>query len=415
MTARKLRVAAVVITPPTFKASGGVSAAIQLTQRIAKLADSTLFLMAENDGETVEDGLRIVRQKAQNSLLPLQRLLPRQAVSIAWRPDIKSWLREGRFDIVHFHNPHPPGALKAAAEACMELEIPYVISTHGFVEFNEFSRGFGAPAWQKPLLEMLVRRPVVYVAQNAARILMLSPQEQPILESMGVEIRNLRVVSNGADPYFADTLPDAERQELIARFNLPSDRPLMLYVGNHTANKGLDVLLRGLPLMREKAVAVVAGAIRSRDEHARLLADNGMSGADERLLFTDFITREELRALYQTVDLFVFPSRADTLPLVVLEAMASRLPVVSTTIGGIPFEVPPDTGILVKPGDPAPLAAALDRLCSDPSLRQSMGDAGRARVMKIFNWETSAEQAVAIYEEILTEKSRRSPRPLYCW
>lgn len=406
MTANKPRVAAVVITPPTFKASGGVSAAIQLTQRIARLTDSTLLLMAENDGETIEDGLRIVRQKAKNPLLPLQKLLPRQAVSIAWRPDIKAWLREGRFDIVHFHNPHPPGALKAAAEACMQLEIPYVISTHGFVEFNEFSRGFGAPAWQKPLLEMLVRRPVVYVAQNAAKVLMLSPQEEPILESMGVDISNLRVVSNGVDPYFAETLPDAERQGLIARFNLPSDRPLMLYVGNHTANKGLDVLLRALPLMHENAVAVVAGAIRSQEEHARLLAENGMSGADKRLLFTDFITREELRALYQTVDLFVFPSRADTLPLVVLEAMASRLPVVSTTIGGIPFEVPPDAGILMKPGDPVPLAAALDRLCADPAMRQGMGDAGRARVMKIFNWEKSAEQAVAIYEKILAEGPR---------
>jgi starch synthase len=406
MTSSKPRVAAVVITPPTFKASGGVSASIQLTQRIAKLVDSALFLMAEHDGETVEDGLRIVRQKARNPFLPLQKLLPRQAVSIAWRPDIKSWLREGRFDIVHFHNPHPPGALKTAAQACIDLKIPYVISTHGFVEFNEFSRGFGAPRWQKPLLEMLVRRPVVHVAENAARVLMLSPQEEPILTGMGVDPRNLRVVSNGVDPYFATTIPETERQRLTARFALPAAYPLMLYVGNHTANKGLDVLLRALPIMREKAVAVVAGAIRSQEEHARLLADNGMSAADERLLFTDFITREELRALYQTVDLFVFPSRADTLPLVILEAMASGLPVVSTLIGGIPFEVSPDAGILMKPGDPVPLAAALDRLCADEAMRKAMGSAGRARVTKIFNWEKSAEQTVAIYEEILAESSR---------
>ena len=207
---------------------------------------------------------------------PCKTFLPRQAVTLAWRPDIKTWLRKGRFDIVHFHNPHPPGALKAAAQACLELGIPYVISTHGFVEFNEFSRGFGAPAWQKPLLEMLVRRPVVRVAQNAARVLMLSPQEEPILTGMGVDPRNLRVVSNGVDPYFATAISEAERRRLTARFTLPPGHPLMLYVGNHTANKGLDVLLRALPLMREKAVAVVAGAIRSQEEHARLLADNGM-------------------------------------------------------------------------------------------------------------------------------------------
>jgi glycosyltransferase involved in cell wall biosynthesis len=306
---------------------------------------------------------------------------------------------------VHFHNPHPPGALKTAAQACMELNIPYVISTHGFVEFNEFSRGFGAPGWQKPLLEMLVRRPVVYVAQNAARVLMLSPQEESILTAMGVDPRNLRVVSNGVDPYFATTIPETERQRLTTRFALPAEHPIILFVGNHTANKGLDVLLRALPIMREKAVTVVAGAIRSQ-EHARLLADNGMSAAGERLRFTDFITREELRALYQTVDLFVFPSRADTLPLVVLEAMVSGLPVVSTLIGGIPFEVSDDAGILMKPGDPVPLAAALDRLCANKSMRKNMGNAGRARVTKLFNWEKSAETAVAIYREILAERSR---------
>jgi glycosyltransferase involved in cell wall biosynthesis len=86
--------------------------------------------------------------------------------------------------------------------------------------------------------------------------------------------------------------------------------------------------------------------------------------------------------------------------------MVSGLPVVSTLIGGIPFEVSPDTGILMKPGDPVALAAALDRLCTDRAMRKTMGDAGRARVMEIFNWEKSAEQAVTIYEEILAERSR---------
>jgi glycosyltransferase involved in cell wall biosynthesis len=375
-----------------------------LTQRIAKLLDCTLFLMAEKDSKTIEDGLGVVRQKAGNRILPLQNILPREAVTLFWRPRIKSWLREGRFDIVHFHNPHPPGALKAAAQACIKLRIPYVISTHGFVEFNEFSRGFGAPAWQKPLLEMLVRRPVVHVAMNAARVLMLSPLEEAILTSMGVEPRNLRVVSNGVDPYFATVVPEIERQRLTARFSLPAGPPLLLFVGNHTANKGLDVLLRAIPLMRENAVAVVAGPIRSREEHARLLTDNGMAASDKRLLFTDFITREELRALYQTVDLFVFPSRADTLPLVILEAMASGLPVVSTLIGGIPFEVSPETGILIEPGDPVPLAKALDWLCANQLMRKAMGNAGRTRVMELFNWEKSAERAAAVYEEVLAER-----------
>ena len=398
---RQPRVAAVAITPPTFKASGGVSAAIQLTREIARICDATLFIMAENDWTEIEDGLRIVRRKAKNILLPIQRFLPRQATTMAWRADLLELLRDGNFDVVHLHNPHPPGALREVANICAKLKIPYVISTHGFVEFNDFSRGFEAPAWQKQLLRWLVRQPVVEVARGAARVLMLSPCETPILSAMGVPVERLRVVTNGVDPYFAEALPDAERQRLVHRFALPSGRPLMFFVGNHTPNKGIGTLLRALPLMREDAVAVIAGQIRSSDEHLRLLASCGLTPDDPRLRFTDFLTKDELRALYRSVDLFVFPSRADTLPLVILEAMVSGLPVVSTRVGGIPFEVAPETGILVEPNDPDALAKALDTVCADAAMRARLGAAGRSRAIETFNWKRSAELAVAIYREII--------------
>ena len=175
----------------------------------------------------------------------------------------------------------------------------------------------------------------------------------------------------------------------------------MLYVGNHTANKGLDVLLKALPLMKEKGIAVVAGTIRPQREHEQLLAGSGVKDFGGRLRFTDFVTKEELRALYQAVDVFVFPSRADTLPLVVLEAMVSGLPIVSTRVGGIPFEVSPETGILVEPGNHVTLAVALDHLCANPSLRRQMSEAARDRVLKTFNWEAAASQALEIYGEIV--------------
>ncbi|MGB8400207.1 glycosyltransferase family 4 protein [Bradyrhizobium sp.] len=402
---RPPRVAAVAITPPTFKASGGVSAAIQLTKEIARLCDATLFVMAEHDGDEIEDGLRIVRRKASNILLPIQKFLPRQATTLAWRPDLLEPLQDGKFDVVHLHNPHPPGAMREVARICARLKIPYVVSTHGFIEFNDFSRGFESPAWQKPLLRLLVRRPVVEVARGAARVLMLSPCETPVLSGMGIPAERLRVVTNGVDRYFSEVLPEAERQRLVQRFALPTGRPLMLFVGNHTPNKGIDTFLEALQLMREAAVAVIAGQIRSRDEHAKLLASRGLAPDDARLRFTDFITREELRALYQSVDLFVFPSRADTLPLVILEAMISGLPVVSTRVGGIPFEVTPATGLLVEPGDADALARALDTVCADPAMRARLGAAGRSRAIETFNWKKSAELAVSIYGEIIQHGS----------
>src|SRR5690349_6833586 len=103
-----MRIAAVIITPPTFKASGGVTAGLQLTRQIARIIDAELFLMAETDGMSVEDGLSVFRQRPRNLLLPLQKVLPRPAISLSWQPKLADWLRRKKLDLVHFHNPHPP-------------------------------------------------------------------------------------------------------------------------------------------------------------------------------------------------------------------------------------------------------------------------------------------------------------------
>jgi alpha-maltose-1-phosphate synthase len=397
-----LRVAAVGITPPGVRASGGISAGIQLMCRVAELCETSMYLMSDRDEDRSEGRLRLCLRRATNVLRPVAHCVPRVVTTLAWRANIAAWLGELRPDIVHLHNPHPPGAMLQVARSCARLGIPYVISTHGFVELNDFSRGYGSPRWQRPLLERYVRRPLVEAARAAARIAMLSPFEEPILAAMGVPASRLALVPNGVDPYFLEALTPQERGRLVARFALPRDRPSLLFVGNHTANKGLDVLLRALALMQQRCVAVIAGAIRSAHETRALIAASGLAPGDSRFMFTDFLSREELRALYQSVDAFVFPSRADTLPLVILEAMASSLPVVASRVGGIPFEVSEDTGVLVPPGD----APGLDRICASAELRERLGRQGRLRVVEHFNWSTAARAAVALYREILgvTEK-----------
>lgn len=393
------------MTPPGTKASGGISAGIQLTRQIAEHCDASMYVMSDHDEDVVDGRLRISLRRASNPLRHFERWIPRALTTMSWRPDIESWLQEFAPDIVHLHNPHPAGALLMVAAASERLGIPYVISTHGFVEFNDFSLGYGAPRWQRPLLRQFVRRPLIQVAQAAARVMMLSPYDEPILTGMGVRKERLGIVPNGVDPFFLQALSPAERERLVARFGLPRGVPLLLFVGNHTANKGLDVLLRALALMRRKCVAVIAGAIRSREENRRLIASCGLAVDDSRFKFTDFLTKEELRGLYQSVDVFVFPSKADTLPLVILEAMGSSLPVVASNVGGIPFEVSDETGLLVPPGDAASLAAALDRVCASQDMREAMGKSGRRRVLDHFNWSSSAETAMAMYRAILVERA----------
>lgn len=406
-----MKVLGVAITPPTFKASGGVSAGIQLMKRVADLAETRMLVMAEVETEEREGNLPIHRIPTTNIANPLRGAIPRSLHTLMWRADFGRWFDRIKPDIIHFHNPHPPGALASAAAAARKRGIPYVISTHGYVEFDDFATAFGAPAWQRPIIDRLVRRPVVDVTVRADRILMLSPEERALLMNMGADEALLDVVPNGVDPYFLESVSDADQAGLLERFALPADRPMIFFVGNHTPNKGIDTLLGAMTRMRQDAVAVIGGGMRSQLEHAALLSDAGFDMASGRAIFTDFLSREELRALYRRCDIFAFPSRADTLPLVILEAMISGKPVVSTRIGGIPFEVTEETGILIEPGRPEALASALDRLVADPDLGKRMGNAGRERALSIFNWERSAAHAVDLYRDVMSARASGDRRP----
>jgi alpha-maltose-1-phosphate synthase len=405
-----MKVGSFVITPPEYKASGGVSAGMLLMKHVAAHVETHALLMSDKDATVVEDGLIVHKVRAHNPLARL-RGLPRPLVNLFWTVDFGGWLDAVRPDIVHIHNPHPPLAFAAAARACRSRDIPYVITTHGFVEFNDYASASNAPSWQRPLFDRILRRPLADAARQAAKIFILSPEERPILKAMGVSSDRLAVVPNGVDLYFTEPVAEAERAERVRRFALPDDRPIILFVGNHTRNKGIDVLLQAISRMTEPAVAVIAGAIRSESEHRAMMANAGFEMASGRVLFTDYVARDELRALYLTADIFAFPSRADTLPLVILEAMACELPVIATRVGGIPFQVTAETGMLVEPGDPDQLAGALDALARNPELRRRFGRAGRERAINVFNWERSAAESRTIYVKALNGQVRARSLP----
>jgi glycosyltransferase involved in cell wall biosynthesis len=381
-----------------MQVSGALHASLELSRALTKHCKIELAMMAEEDGLSTDGVLPIHRQRATLPLGFPGRGLPNKLRTPLLRSRLCELVDDG-YDLVHLHNPMPTLELARVARACLSANVPYLISTHGFTELTSDGAAYGLGAIGRAAWPWLVTRPLRFVVQHAAGILALSPADFPYLQSVGVAPERITVVPNGVE--LPDEPPDAATiDEVLTRYGVPprDGRARALFLGNHTKNKGLPVLLEAVLASTHPFVLIVGGAKRDQldyDSYDRRCGDG------QQIVFTDLVATEDMPALFASADLFVFPSLADTFPLAVLEAMAHGLGVLATQVGGIPHQVTPECGVLVPPGDAAALRAAFDKLVCDLDLVREMGQHGRQRARDNFTWEGAANIAYAAYSRVL--------------
>jgi colanic acid/amylovoran biosynthesis glycosyltransferase len=185
------------------------------------------------------------------------------------------------------------------------------------------------------------------------------------------EWEKLRVVRLGLDTTKWTPLPKrADDDELrvlnVGRLDPVKGQALLVEAIGQLRSEGLDVL------------CTIAGAGPEQDELEALIADAGLS---THVTLAGSVGQDRIRELYAWADVFCLPSFRESLPVVLMEALAMEVPVVATRIAGIPELVDDQAnGLLVAPGRVDELAAALARLARDPDLRRELGHAGRRRV-----------------------------------
>lgn len=186
-------------------------------------------------------------------------------------------------------------------------------------------------------------------------------------------------------------------------------RPTLLFVGGLEPRKGLDLLVRALPLIAEQVpdvrlVAVAKSGFRGTDRVGTFRSLAHELGVEQLIEFRESVDQQTLLSFYSDSDVVVLPSRNEGWGLSLMEAMACGRPVIATRVGGIPELVRDGTdGILVEAGDVGQLADATIRLLSDPGLRTRMGAAGRERV-RAFSWDDTAKVVLAAYESALAHE-----------
>ena len=224
------------------------------------------------------------------------------------------------------------------------------------------------------------------------RIIAVSREVQSRYRELGIPAAKLTVVSNGIRLPATVPLRDASLRAELLR-----GRPdfLVLTPARLHEQKGHAFLLAAACLVPD-VTFVLAGDGPLRGELERRARELGVAG---RCVFLG--QRDDVPALLAAADLFLLPSLYEGLPVSVLEAMAAGCPIVATAIGGTDEAVSDgETGLLVPPGDPAALAAAIRRLRADPGLASRLARAGRERVGREFSSAATAERVMRVYDQV---------------
>jgi glycosyltransferase involved in cell wall biosynthesis len=187
------------------------------------------------------------------------------------------------------------------------------------------------------------------------------------------------------------------------RADFSSTPPLIVAVGRLIAKKGFVDLLRVCRLLSERGKSFRCEIIGEGPLEQELREEIARHDLQHCVELPGAKPQHEIREHLAAASVFVLPSvidpdgGMDNLPTVIMEAMAAGLPVVSTSIGGIPEMVMPnETGFLVPPGDVAALGDAIERVISDRSLAQKLGHAGYERAQRLFSIEKNVRELYAL-------------------
>jgi glycosyltransferase involved in cell wall biosynthesis len=262
-----------------------------------------------------------------------------------------------------------PEAVATAALA-RRLRLPWVALVLG----SDINVMAGSP---------LVRNQIRGALRQAAGTLAVSRPLKERLVDIGVPAERVHVLHNGVDVEHFQLLDMSAARRATG---LPSDRQIVVYVGNLKVSKGAADLVEAARLLREHGedapLVVLVG-----DGSARPLLDSELRrhGLAEHVLLAGARPHAEIPTWMAAADVFCLPSHAEGCPNVVLEALACGRPVVASSVGAVPDLLDETCGAMVAPKQPAPLADALREVLTrhwDPS-------ALRARVLPL-SWEENA-------------------------
>ncbi len=298
------------------------------------------------------------------------------------------------FELIHINKTHPRNSLPTIVAARRSGAKVVVATEHlALSPDSHFPMG-------RRIITFLVR----CTNRLLDRTIAVSEQSRDMLmANYRIPPERIVAIRNGIDVERFDDEFDAVavRAELGLT---PGDRVAIL-IGRFAARKGHSCAMRAMRLASARVRGFKMIFAGEGELESELRAEAEELGVSDHVLFVGF--RRDIPRLLAASDVLLLPSEEECLPLVILEAMSSRLPVIATDVGGISEAVDDGrTGILVSPRDAEGLADALVEVLDDRERARTMGLEGRQKVEAEFSLAACSAAVLDVYEELLSEKGR---------
>ncbi len=271
-----------------------------------------------------------------------------------------SMIRKYNIDLIHAHFLIPPGLIAVLVGGLTGKKV--AVTVHGSDIFIQS---------RTPVLKPIIK----YVLGKADYIAVVDEAIKEQILELGVKGADakIKVTHNAVD--LEKFKPDI-KSDFKDKLKLDPEKKVILFVGNLVPQKGLKYLLDAKKQMKSQAELVIVGGGPLMRELQERVKKDGI----EDVHFTG--ARRDIEKIMPAGDVFVLPSTSEGFPITLLEAFASGLPAVATSVGGIKELVTPDVGLLVEPGDPAALGEALDKIIQDSGLRHKMAENAPVKAQK---------------------------------
>jgi glycosyltransferase involved in cell wall biosynthesis len=283
--------------------------------------------------------------------------------------------------LVHFHDAHSAAVGSVAASLA---KVPFRIITRR-VDFPLKKNYFSRRKYMK----------------NVDAIIAISEGVKKVLVEGGVDPENVEVISSGIDfsSFEEDSVALTSKDYLHREFSLAVDDYLVGIVAHLADHKGHQYLIQATKILKQQAPKIKTIIVGEGPLSMELDRQAKELDVEDIIFFLGF--RKDIPKILSSLDLFVLSSHLEGMGSSILDAMASRLPVVATKVGGIPeVVIHGETGLLVPPRNPSALARAILMLYSNKTLASRLGQKGYELVHRKFSAEAMADKVVRLYEKI---------------